>query len=315
MDLLSLVLTLQPTRLASLPPRLGRAAYAILLDRLAAADPALAASLHAGDGPKPVTCSDLMGTRDEGRVAPDLAYTLRYTALTAPVAAALAVAFAPGDTLTFEGVDLRVEAIAPNHCELRIANCELRIGEAGSAIGNPQSPNPQSIPSPWPGADDYDALAARHLRPSGPAPASTWTLLFTSPTAFRSQGLTQALPLPSLVFGSLVARWNAFAPVALPEEEVRRYSHECVAISRFALRSAPGWERGQGDARGMRIGAIGKVTYSALNRDRYWLAVFGLLAGFARYAGLGMLTTMGMGQVRAVENEPQRSRRAQSPEP
>ena len=298
MDLLSLVLTLHPTRTAPLPPRLGRAAHAILLDRLAARDPALAAALHAGDGPKPITCSDLMGPREAGRVAPDVAYVLRYTALTAPVAAALATAFAPGDTLTFEGVDLRVEALAPDHSA-------LRMGEAGSALGDPQSPDSARSPSPWPGSDDYDALAARHLRPSGPAPASAWTLLFASPTAFRSQGLTQALPLPSLVFGSLVARWNAFAPVALPEEEVRRYTQECVAISRFALRSAPGWTRGQGDARGMRIGAIGEVTYCALNRDRYWLAVLGLLAGFARYAGLGMLTTMGMGQVRAVEREPQ----------
>ncbi|NLF02769.1 MAG: CRISPR system precrRNA processing endoribonuclease RAMP protein Cas6 [Anaerolineales bacterium] len=307
MDLLSLVLTLQPALPASLPPRLGRAAYAILLDRIARRDPALAASLHEGDGPKPVTCSDLMGTRDEDQIAPDIAYTLRYTALTAPVAAALAAAFAPGDTLTFEGVDLRIETIAPNHCELQTQPSQ-------STICNPQSVNSPLPPSPWPGADDYDALAARHLRPSGPAPTSAWTLLFASPTAFRSQGLTQALPLPSLVFGSLVARWNAFAPVALPEEEVRRFAQECVAISRFALRSAPGWERGQGGTRGMRIGAIGKVTYSALNRDRYWLAVFGLLAGFACYAGLGMLTTMGMGQVRAVKSELQRPRRAQSPE-
>lgn len=290
MDLLSQVLTLHPEHAASLPPRLGRAAYAIVLDRLAAADPALAASLHEGDGPKPVTCSDLMGGREGGAVSPAVAYTLRYTALTAPVAAALAAAFSPGDRLDIEGVPFQ------------ILDCRLQIADLDSAIENPQSPI-RTSPSPWCGSDDYDALAARHLIPSGPRPSASWSLLFASPTAFKSRGATQPLPLPDLVFGSLVARWNAFAPVALPEDEVRRFAQECIVISRFSLRSAPGWDRGYGDRRGIRIGAIGKVTYHALNRDRYWLAVCGLLAAFAKYAGVGIATTMGMGQVRQMEEE------------
>lgn len=285
MDLLSLVLTLRPTAEAALPPRLGRAAHAILLARIAARDPALAEALHAEDGPRPITASELIGGRvGDRRVSPEQPYTLRYTALTAETAAALAAAFAPGDTLTFEGVDFTVEAIEPT------ANSE------------PDSQNPQSKienqPSPWAACDDYQSLAARYLLPSGPAPAARWTFVLASPTAFRSQGQTQPLPLPGLFFGSLVKRWNAFAPVALPEERVKRYAEEMVVISRFSLRSAPGWERGRGDQHGLRIGSIGKIAYSAPNRDRYWLSALGLLAAFALYSGVGAQTTMGMGQVR-----------------
>ncbi len=88
----------------------------------------------------------------------------------------------------------------------------------------------------------------------------------------------------------------------MPEEGVKRYAEEMVVISRYTLRSAPGWDRGQGDRRGLRIGSIGKIAYSALNRDRYWLSALGLLAAFALYSGVGAQTTMGMGQVRALTN-------------
>ncbi|MBN1877715.1 MAG: CRISPR system precrRNA processing endoribonuclease RAMP protein Cas6 [Anaerolineae bacterium] len=279
MDLLSLVLTLRPAREAALPPRLGRAAHAIVLARIAARDSALAEVIHAGDGPKPLTCSELIGGRyGERAVLPGQGYTLRYTALTAEVSAALSRAFAVGDTLAFEGVDFCVESLAPDPLNL-------------SLLDSPTSAS-------WAGADDYEDLAARHLLPSDAAPANRWSLAFTSPTAFRAQGRTVPLPLPGLVFGSLANRWNAFAPVALPADGVKRYAEEMVDLSRFSLRSAPGWDRGRGEQRGLRVGYIGKVTYSARNRDRYWLSVLGLLTAFACYSGVGVLTTMGMGQAR-----------------
>jgi CRISPR-associated endoribonuclease Cas6 len=46
---------------------------------------------------------------------------------------------------------------------------------------------------------------------------------------------------------------------------------------------------------------VGKVTYSALNHDRYWLSLIHLLADFALFAGIGVSTALGMGQARKVE--------------
>jgi CRISPR-associated endoribonuclease Cas6 len=85
-------------------------------------------------------------------------------------------------------------------------------------------------------------------------------------------------------------------PLALPEEDVRRYANEMVVVSRLSLRSAPSWDRG----RALRIGAVGEITYRALSHDRYWLSVLHLLADCARFAGVGAMTTVGMGQVRVV---------------
>ena len=282
MDLLSLVLTLRPTAAGTPPPRLARAAHAILLQRIAAQDPQLATLLHDEEGPKPLTCSDLLGPRRNGAISPEQTYTLRYTALIAPVAEALANAFTPGETLTFEGVDFSVLDCAPT-----------------PAAPSPSAPRPGDLSdagNPWIGAEEYQTLAARHLLPGEQEARRRWEFLIAAPLAFQTRGKTQPLPLPELFFGSLALRWNAFAPVALPEEGIRRYAEELIAVSRFELRSAPGWERGPG----LRIGAIGRITYQALNRDRYWLAVFSLLAEFALYAGVGAMTTAGMGQVRQI---------------
>src|SRR5690606_29735915 len=50
-------------------------------------------------------------------------------------------------------------------------------------------------------------------------------MLFDSPTAFRSQDATVPFPLPSLVFGNLIDRWNAFNEVQL-HPDTRQYAQE-----------------------------------------------------------------------------------------
>ena len=116
-----------------------------------------------------------------------------------------------------------------------------------------------------------------------------------SPLVFHSQGKSQPLPLPDLVFGSLLERWNAFAPVSFPAE-TRRYAAEMLAISRFDLSSrAIPLKSG-----GLRMGAVGQVEFTALNADRYWLGILHTLAAFAQFAGLGAGTAQGLGQAREI---------------
>jgi CRISPR-associated endoribonuclease Cas6 len=120
-------------------------------------------------------------------------------------------------------------------------------------------------------------------------------LSFATPTTFRSGGKNVPLPLPELVFGSLLDRWQAFAPLAV-NPELRRFAAEQVAVARYRLRSRvlpfkPG---------AMQVGFTGECHYVALRRDRYWLSVLHLLAGFAFYAGVGYQTSVDMGQARAL---------------
>ena len=268
--LTSLVLTLTADRPLTFPPHLGRASHAAFLRLIAhgsAGDPALAARLHAPDERRPFTCSTLWGARRLGGslvLPPDRPVFLRYTGLTAEVSAHLR----------------RLADAPPAHVEVEGARLAVQQATLDPAV------------HPWAGQATYEGLAAGHLLPGEPPPHHVeWE--FASPTAFRSGGLTVPVPLPGLVYGSLVDKWNAFAPVAV-SEEVRRFAEECLAISRYEL--ATHSVAGKGEA--LQIGCMGHCRYVAVNRDRYWLGVIQLLTDYAFYAGVGYQTAVGMGQAR-----------------
>lgn len=308
MDLLSLVLTLRPAAPADVPANLGRAAHALLLRAIGQNRPELAQSLHddpaagsgGGSGPKPITASSLIGLRSQDRLRrqadglrPERTYTLRFTAITPAAAGAVAEAcglktacggangpLSVGACVELDGAALRVEALTP-----AFGPPSPVVRDDGRGVGGEGHP--------WSAQTTYERLSAPWLL-GRERPERRITLQFASPTTFRSGGKNLPAPLPELVFGSLLEKWNAYAPVALPEE-ARRFAGECLALSRYELRT-----RSLPIKEGMKIGFVGRATFTALNPDRYWLSLMNLLADFALYAGVGAGTTMGMGQCRRI---------------
>ncbi|GAB4415208.1 MAG: CRISPR-associated endoribonuclease Cas6 [Anaerolineae bacterium] len=272
-ELVSLMLALRPAQPVTLPAHLGRAAHALLLRWLDEADPALAQRWHDADGPKPFTCSSLMGAgrmqADRQRaLTPDQTYWLRLTSFDPTVSARLlAVRDDPPPAVELDGVALLVTG----------------------ATTDPAV-------HPWAGVSTYEQLAAPYLLARQPGPRRL-TLSFASPTTFRQREMNMPLPLPELVFGGLVERWNAFSPVTI-SPEVRRYAAECVAISQFELRSRSVPLKDGG----LQVGVTGRARYVAVTYDRYWTNLLGLLADFAFFAGVGRLTTVGLGQCRRLAN-------------
>jgi CRISPR-associated endoribonuclease Cas6 len=269
--MIAITLALASDRQALLPPDLGRANYAATLARLAALDSALAAAVHEGEGPKPLTCSGLLnapGNREGVPVRPGERYYVRVTALSRPIAEALAQGLLQ-DTPTGWELDRHRFRVEEAICD------ETRDA--------------------WSGQATYDEMAASRLLPGESLPRQV-TLHFASPTSFRSGGRHVPLPLPDLVFGSLADRWNAFSGVQL-SAGVRRFGAEMVAISNYRLQSRPVTHK----AGGLRIGGAGRVTYHALSADRYWLSALHTLADYARFAGVGVQTTTGMGQARRLD--------------
>lgn len=281
MDLISLSLTLRPLRLSETPIPVwwGRAAHALLLHAIEQVDPALSASLHGEtlseegtvsdppapkSGLRPVTASNLVGRFQHGELDLNGVYTLRFTAFEPAAAAALhhsaqAGVLAPGQAIELDYLPFQIES-----------------AHTGTAT--------------------YHELAASRLVPGEQPPPRRIALKFASPTTFKSGGKHVPVPLPDLVFGSLLERWNAFAPIAFPAE-VRRYAAECLAISRYALSTRAIPLKGFA----LRVGAVGEATYTSLNYDRYWMSVLSALAAFAAYAGVGAGTAMGLGQVKEIE--------------
>jgi CRISPR-associated endoribonuclease Cas6 len=270
--LLAAVITVNPVEPASVPAALGRAAHAWFLDRVNEVDASLARRLHDAEGPRPFTVSNLWGGKRArgGMVAldPERPCWLRLTGLTGEISGVIERLLpAVGDVLTLTGAPLHVTEIAT-----------------------------ETDQHPWAGRADYADLVQQYTLAGGRRPQSV-TLRFASPTLFRSGGRDLPLPLPSLVFDGYLRKWNAFAPLALPEE-AKRYAEECVALGRFKLRShLVSFEQG---GKGANVGFTGEVRFRFLVGDGYWTRVMTLLAGYAFWAGTGYRTTAGFGQTQAV---------------
>ena len=274
--LLSVVLTLDAVAPTEANASVARAAHAWLLARIAEHNPALAARLHEADGPRPFTVSNLWGAgraRDGLRaLAPGQECWLRFTALTTEMAEHMERALeAPGATLDLAGARLVVRSVAVD-----------------------------AAAHPWAGRATYGELLEQHTLSPGPLPRSV-TLRFASPTLFRRQGRDLPLPLPELVFDGYLRKWNTFAPLALPEE-AKRYAQECVALSKYRLRSR--FISFEGSGKGGHVGFTGEARFRFLTGDAYWTRVMSLLAGYAFWCGTGYRTTVGFGQTQALRGSP-----------
>lgn len=261
----ALMLSLRPTEVAKVGPHVGRAAHAAFYQALSERDAPLAERIHATQGIKPFTTSDLLGlqpSRDERRVTPTTTYGLRWTGLTAELDAHLAAwAKEPPGTITLMGTQFMVE----------------------SATLDPQV-------QPRAGTANWNQLVA--LEDVGrKVPPDRFDITFLVPTTFRSSGRNTPLPLPELVFASLLDRWNAVAPLAL-RPEVRRFAAECLVMGRYTLESRwiPFFEGGE-------MAFTGHCSYVAINRDRYYLHCCATLLRFGFFSGVGAKTSMGFGMI------------------
>lgn len=312
-DLISAVVSLKPVRAGAggEPARsYGRAAHALLLDAVREADAGLAAELHDSSGLKPFTASDLIGYSPRRGLEAGRSYCLRFTGLTRAASAAVLAAVGGGRLAAGRRVRLAEDEFEVEGDKSQTSNSNSPTSDfrppasnVSSQISNVETEIPREAPeiqnprSAWAAATMYESLSAPWLLGRS-APSHRIAFRFASPVTFKSNEKHVPLPLPGWVFGSLLEKWNAFAPVALPPE-TRRFAEECLAVSGFELRSRPAYLKDGS----VRVGAVGAARYTAINKDRYWLSLMNLLADFALFAGVGAGTTMGLGQVRRTMND------------
>lgn len=120
---------------------------------------------------------------------------------------------------------------------------------------------------------------------------------FCTPTTFNKQYYHAPIPEPILCWQSWWMRWQAFAPPRLAiNSAVLDVVAAHVVVSRFRIES-----RVVSNARWHLIGAVGQMTFAAIERDRldaaWWQAVT-TLAAYSLYCGSGHKTAFGLGQTR-----------------
>ena len=266
----AVVLRLLPKASITIPIGLGHQVHAAFLAMISEVDPNLAEELHAaGAQYRPFTASPLRGgTRIEAErllLFTNRTCSLRFTALAPHIYRRLAEHLLLSSRLPI----------------LRLGKAELLITEL---IGTPGS-------SSWAGCTNWEELLEK-------APAErTITLQFASPTAFRRGDLDLPLPIPELVFGSYLAKWQAFSPIPLDRvfSEPGFFTRH-IGVKEHRIRTLPFY-----DGRVIVPGFVGKCTFIIKgNLEEEIIRQINCLADFAFYAGTGRKTTHGMGMTRRV---------------
>ena len=251
---------------------MGHQIHAMFHQLIARVDPTLSDRLHNEPGHRPFTLSSLRGAVFQGNH----------------------VTLAPGKTY-----QVRVTLLDGGHLWDRLSTllleggpCEVRLGEAILLLTRLIS-TPTSDSTGWAGRTSWQELVSTPTR-------YAITLSFISPTAFNMSGNYFALvPEPVLVWESLIRSWNSYAPdpLRIERQVLRDTLRHNITITACDLSTHilhyPKYAQ---------KGFTGTCTYH-LPQEEEQAAQLTRLAAFARFAGVGYKTTMGMGQVRMEETD------------
>jgi CRISPR-associated endoribonuclease Cas6 len=266
--LASFVIDLKPQQVAPLGQTLGRSLHAVLLRLIAEVDPALATALHADAKTKPFTVSMLQGrfvTRNGRQIAtPDEIYQVRYTVLSDEVFGALSNILL-GKYMYKEPVRL-----------------DGNLFDIAEIVVRPE------LSDGWARLDDFESLWNRA------EDSDRITLDFASPTTFRTGDVNLLFPLPVSVFGGLMRKWEAFAPIALPAE-LGAFIAEHLVVERYRLETrVVAYDNHQYN------GFVGTCQFRVLGDRSEQGRAINALADLALFTGIGQKTTQGLGQTRRI---------------
>ncbi len=258
--LLETKLALRPSKTGSLPPGEGQRLMAAFLDLVRDADPALATYLHDSKGVKPFTVSLLLGGGpSEGAENPHLHTEKDYT-------------------LRVTTFDARLSEVWKEEVLPDIEGKVLRLGYELFEVTE------YSLEE-----EPLARIYRRHIIEGNKSPA-VFRLRFHTPTAFRSGQSNFLFPLPRFVWLSLNRSWSSVARVDLGRD-LHLWAEKEILVARYELKTnILHFDRYR------QVGFTGTCEYRVVSSGGERLRSYRLLADFSRYCGVGIKTTMGMGQ-------------------
>ncbi len=282
----SFAFTLRAIQRLTITAHMGRALQQLVLKAIGRVDRAGAEQIHEGTtSVRSYTVSALFSLNSmrpvSGPIAPGDAVWFRVSALTDATCIAL---------------ERYQQEYGTGRVELDNADWQIEPIESGSGG--------------WSGEATYLNLAARY---QSVRPAQSLGLRFMTPTGFHSKGNTVPVPLPSLVFESLIGRWNAFSPLPMPDL-LYPFVDQHVTIGSFRGETCKViLKHGH-----VEIGFVGEVNYHIVRRNRTLdnvdpvlanvleanardlTGAINTLADFAFYSSVGIKSAVGMGMVRRI---------------
>lgn len=160
----------------------------------------------------------------------------------------------------------------------------------------------------WAGCASFEEIGTRASEEE-----KQFTFLFATPTFFKRGGgpaypdMIVPLPLPDLVFGSLLRNWNQFSPSSFVEANLLKEictHHLEMTYHRISSQIARlVFPREDGQYRTTTFpGFVGLCSFRLVElHDQNIIKTLNALADFAFYAGVGAKTTMGFGVSRRLK--------------
>ena len=244
----------------------GRAVHGFWYRHWEKVDAATADALHAENGVLPFSLSPLMGLprpyKGVIRFGRGAQAWFRAAALTAQLSEKMETLWAQQlpDEITLADVRWRVVGLPAEH--------------------------------PWRRRIRYQDLAAQRLFNNHPP--KRWNLAFETPVTFNSGGGYLPFPLPDALVASWMRRWQAFAPLALPDALPER-ARAALVVSSYQMRSVA-----VRHAERVHPGGVGRYTLRAAKMLPSERAQVDLLANYAFFCGSGYKTAQGMGMTRLL---------------
>ncbi len=237
----------------------GEALHRLFYTILASGDRQFTEELHTANGIKPFTIALLSKRRKTIRKGEDL--LIRFTFLDE----VLYAKFTEGALKLSYGFNIKGIELTP------------------SIVNISSSPNSWMGQSSWDGL--YKAASDSYII----------TLQFATPTVFKQGDIDLPLPVPRLIFGAYLEKWNRFSPTKLSEDLPEIFTRN-IALTNCAIKSVPFYT-----VRTVISGFIGSCTFRIRGSLSEELRKqINLLADFAFYAGTGRKTTHGMGMTRRI---------------
>lgn len=130
-------------------------------------------------------------------------------------------------------------------------------------------------------------------------PNSAIRACFNTPTSFKSNGIYIQIPDEQMILRSLLTKWDSFYDeVKLFDYDLLDLLCEKVFISKiFYLKTIPFRMD-----KSVINGFCGEVLFNIRNANKQIIQLVNLLFDFAEYSGVGIKTSMGMGNVEVVKN-------------
>lgn len=262
----------------------GKILHGVFYELLQKASIAKGDEVHSAEGLKPFSTALLLNERQRRaeHISADEELKIRFTFLDDSIYPLLARYFLSTPDLSFELV----------HTELTVAR----------VLSTPQSGEE------WAGCTSFADLYT-----NASDSEKQFAFHFATPTFFKRGGgpaypdLIVPLPLPDLVFGSLLRNWNQFSSSSFVEANLLKEmcSHHLEMthhrITSQFVRLV--FQRDDGQYRTTTFpGFVGSCSFRLVElHDRNIIKTLNALADFAFYSGVGAKTTMGFGVAKRLK--------------